>query len=250
MRSALPPLPGDNYDEHRAILAAMSRVTSEYCGLPVTIAGERLILAPGHPAAQVYAEVDAASFVCQVDERAQDGMGPDPDEEGSTLVNEFWSMRKRGQILIWRDAAGQTQWGVEPGIHHFSMDMRTMGCSLAWSLDAELKAQALLQTLIKPHLFKSYLLTGMFMETSQKSGVMYVFRRLRPTVALSWRQDQGGKILCCLCLHPIGYYRGTWSGGLCPTDDVIAHLLLMRADEAYYWRKSNQIPAWRPEAGL
>jgi hypothetical protein len=37
---------------------------------------------------------------------------------------------------------------------------------------------------------------------------------------------------------------------MCPTDDVIAHLQLMRGDERMFWKRSNQHPSWRPEAGL
>jgi hypothetical protein len=37
---------------------------------------------------------------------------------------------------------------------------------------------------------------------------------------------------------------------MCPTDDVIAHLMLMRGDEALLWRKANQHPSWVPESGI
>jgi hypothetical protein len=37
---------------------------------------------------------------------------------------------------------------------------------------------------------------------------------------------------------------------MCPTDDVIAHLMLMRGDEAMFWRRCNQHAAHLPEAGL
>lgn len=40
------------------------------------------------------------------------------------------------------------------------------------------------------------------------------------------------------------------AGAMCPTDDVIAHLSLMRGDEKMFWRRCNQHPAYRPEAGL
>lgn len=58
------------------------------------------------------------------------------------------------------------------------------------------------------------------------------------------------QILAALCLHPIGFYQGTWAGSMVPTDEVIAHLLLMRGDEPLYWRRANQHPAWSPLAGL
>lgn len=58
------------------------------------------------------------------------------------------------------------------------------------------------------------------------------------------------RILACLCLHPLGYYRGSWSGAMVPTDDVIAHLLMVRGDEHDFWRKANQHRPDAPEAGL
>ena len=40
------------------------------------------------------------------------------------------------------------------------------------------------------------------------------------------------------------------SGALRPTDDVIAHLLMMRGDEPMFWRRANQHEAWEVESGL
>lgn len=102
-----------------------------------------------------------------------------------------------------------------------------------------------LQTLIKPHLWNAYALTGSFLETSTRSGITYLFRRCRPTIAISSR-----RVLCTLCLHPIGYYSESHAGSLCPTDDAIAHLLMMRADEHLFWRRANQHAPFRPESGL
>ena len=122
-------------------------------------------------------------------------------------------------------------------------------CSLAWGLKQEQNALQTLATLVSHHQMKQYVLTGMFLESSERSKVSYIFRRLRPTVAL---RDAGDKmkILCCMCLHPIAYYEGSWAGAMCPTDDVIAHLMLMRGDEHHFWKSANQHPAWKPEAGL
>jgi hypothetical protein len=93
-------------------------------------------------------------------------------------------------------------------------------------------------------------LTGMFLETSKRSAVTYLFRRLRPTVAIGRNKDGGGNIMAALCLHPIAYYAGSWAGAMCPTDDVLAHYCLMRGDEKMFWRRANQHAAFRPEAGL
>ena len=56
--------------------------------------------------------------------------------------------------------------------------------------------------------------------------------------------------LCALCLHPIGYYGDTWAGVMCPTDEVIAHLLMMRGSEEKIWANSNQHPVDHPNAGV
>ena len=64
--------------------------------------------------------------------------------------------------------------------------------------------------------------------------MIYLFRKGRPTIAL--RQDEDvNYALCALCLHPIGYYGDTWAGVMCPTDEVIAHLLMMRGSEEKFW---------------
>lgn len=93
-------------------------------------------------------------------------------------------------------------------------------------------------------------MTGAFIETSPRSGVTYMFRRLRPTLAIKAGPDGDLRILCGLCLHPIGYYAGTWGGAMCPTDDVIAHLCLMRGDEPKFWANSNQHEANHPACGV
>ncbi len=79
--------------------------------------------------------------------------------------------------------------------------------------------------------------------------MIYVFRRLRPTLALSGRTGSV-MVLCALCQHPIAYYDNSWAGAMTPTDDVLAHLMLMRGDEAMLWKRSNQHHPARPEAGL
>jgi hypothetical protein len=124
-----------------------------------------------------------------------------------------------------------------------------LDCADAWGIEQEGNAVQTLGTLLRHRVFKQYLLTGMFMETSARSGVHYLFRRLRPTVAISTRTGDA-RVLAALCMHPIGYYEGTWSGAMTPTDDVIAHLMLMRGDERLFWSRCNQHPAWSPLAGI
>lgn len=63
--------------------------------------------------------------------------------------------------------------------------IRTIGTSLAWDIDAEEKALQKLKGMLTEHAYKCYVLTGSFVETSKRSNLVYVFRKLKPTIALS-----------------------------------------------------------------
>lgn len=221
----------DKFAFLRGRLGELGQMTAEWAGIPMPIDGERLIIEPSYPWAA-----------------ALSGK-PEPDENDDwTLVNKWYSHKHRSDILLMRKD-GKTDWGKLPACHHLSNDLRTLGCSVAWGMEQEAKALELLASLIRPHHFKQYMLTGMFLETSRRSKVTYLFRRLKPTVALSMRGDSP-RVLAALCMHPIAYYADSWAGAMCPTDDVIAHLQMMRGDEHMFWKRSNQRPAYRPEAGL
>jgi len=182
---------------------------------------------------------------------ALSAIGHKPEEPVDFTVRNSWhSTHKRCRVTVVQMADGRIRYALDPEIHHFTHDLKTMGCSEAWGIEQESKAIDLLGTLLRHHAFKKYLLTGMFLETSKRSGLTYVFRKLRPTVVLKSVPGQPVRILCALCLHPIAYYAGSWAGAMCPTDDVVAHLMLMRGDEAMLWRRANHHPAWSPLAGL
>ena len=111
----------------------------------------------------------------------------------------------------------------------------------AWTIEAEEKAMQLLKQLITERQYKSYFLTGAFPELSRRTQRLYVFRRIRP--ALMFRRvypdKQEFRYIAALCVHPMGYYSMTWAGVMCPTDEVIAHLLWMRSDELAYLKSAN-----------
>jgi hypothetical protein len=111
---------------------------------------------------------------------------------------------------------------------------------------AEFKALDSLKARVNESQFNSYVLSGLLPERSKRSDIWYFFRKGFPTLAVSFHGPNGGqgKVLAALCLHPMGYYQGTHVGLMTPTDEVIAHLLLMRADEHGFWKKSGQ---WRAE---
>lgn len=115
--------------------------------------------------------------------------------------------------------------------------------------DAELRAMESLKGRVNKTQWGTYVLNGVFGEKSKRSGVHYLFRKGRPTLAIR-ADDDGSRILAALCVHPHGFYAGSHVGLMVPTDEVIAHLLMMRADERRYWAKCGQWPAHDPRSGL
>ncbi len=229
----------ERFDSFAALRNGLRRVAAdrgEWAGIPMPLDTSRLVIEPTYPKAKELMEIGRA------DEALAEG-----DELLSANVavrGSFWSLKKRSEIVIY-SVDGRITWGLQPGIHHLRNDLRTLGAADVWGIDQEQRALKLLGTLLRHRAFKQYLLTGMFIETSKRSGVSYLFRRLKPTVAI-----RNNRILCALCLHPIAHYEDSWAGAMCPTDDVIAHLMLMRGDEPMFWRRANQHPAWHPAAGI
>ncbi len=231
------PAPELTWDTFRAGIRRLAELKNEWAGIPMPVEGCQLIVDPRFPNAAKLMEIGAK-------------LHPDHDYDSKRVViNKWWSNRRRGTVLIWREPDGRIEWGVQPGIHHIAHDLGCIEVADVWGIEQEARAIDLLGSLLPERQFHQYLMTGQFLERSPRSGVSYVFRRLKPTVAI--REDKGRlRILCCLCLHPIAYYAGSWAGAMVPTDDVIAHLMLMRGDEHMFWRRANQHPPYRPEAGL
>lgn len=176
---------------------------------------------------------------------------PEPKEDdGRRVRNSFYSSKLRSDVLIIQNPDGKITWGIIPGVHHFDHDLQTLGCMDAWGLEQEQNALQLLGTMVRHRQMKQYILTGMFLESSPRSGIMYMFRRLKPTVAMKADPKGRMRILAALCAHPIAHYAGSWAGAMCPTDDVVAHLAMMRGDEHMFWKRCNQHEPHRPEAGL
>lgn len=205
-----------------------SQKIGEWAGIPIPINECSLVLEPRYPY-----QFD----ICKA-------TGDEPLIE---IINEWWSDRLRARVIVGRLngklCAFVSAWNGS------SMTMDTLMASKVWPLDAEIKAIDKLQSLIKPHHFESYITTGMFIERSARSGLFYLFRRLKPTMAVRCT-DSGCRTLCTLCLHPIGFYQSTWAGAMVPTDDVIAHLLMMRGSEEKFWANANQHPPHMPQSGL
>lgn len=228
----------DTLDSHAHVRNALRKIAvarEDWAGIPLPLEGHTLVMEPTYPGAAELALI---------------GQSETPREKppGFKLRNVFWSSHKRCDVVIWNEY-DKLYCGLEPACHHATQDLKTIGASDAWGIEQEANALALLAEHLKHRPFKQYLLAGKFIERSPRSDISYVFRKLLPTLAISTRNDTV-RVIAALCMHPIAYYAGSWAGAMCPTDDVIAHLMMMRADEPMFWRRCNQHPAYRPEAGL
>lgn len=230
----------DGMSGMRNALRHLARDRGEWAGIPLPMENCPITIEPTYPRAK---ELMAVGHK----EEEPDEIAADPTTK---IRNSFWSWRWRRNVTIW-ERNGKVDWGVEPvGANPSALLLQTLYASDAWGIEQESNAVHTLGALLRHRQFKQYLMTGMFMESSKRSGVHYLFRKLRPTLAITERGKHGMKIMAALCLHPIGYYDGSWAGAMTPTDDVIAHLMLMRGDEHMFWRRSNQHPSWVPQAGM
>jgi len=116
----------------------------------------------------------------------------------------------------------------------------------AVSAEAELAAQAYLFKRLSEKQRRSYILGGNFVEESKRSNVAYLLRKGLPTLAFG----KDNKFLCALCLHSFGAFMASYVGLMPPSDEVLAHLLLIRGDEHRFWKRSGQHPAWSPMSGV
>lgn len=119
--------------------------------------------------------------------------------------------------------------------------------------DAELTAMVALLRRLNRNQRDSYILGSAFVETSKKSGVTYIFRKGRPTLAMRMEKVEGGEkrhFLAALCTHCLGWYEDTFVGCYPPSDQVLADLLAMRADEAKFWARSIQHSLQDPLSGI
>lgn len=226
----------------------LSDWTGDWQGIPVSLGDDLpLTLTPGHPLRDVLTPPPSA--LATVD-NVEDGQ----------VINMWWSRQRQANVFV-VNRGGVYSALLEPLSPDRSMDrldywVRTIGACDAWGLEAEHRARATLRAMLSERQWHHYDLCGSFLETSPRSGLTYVFRRLRPTIALSPRQPwfrRGADTMRCLavlCMHPIGYYQATWAGCMVPSDDIIAHVAWMRGDEAGYWKHANQHDLATPEAGL
>lgn len=246
--------PGDyqemTWEGLRQKINEVARREGEWAGIPVPTQTQPLVLEPNHP----FKHLNGLSYakMAHAEERERSPIEMIPIED-DRVVNSWKNEVSGSTIYVARRRTDGKAYHYKLPTRMGRLDMliNTMGAVLeVFDEKIERAAHEKLRSLLTPHAYGNYFMTGMFLETSRRSGVTYLFRRLRPTIAMTATKTGKMKVLACLCLHPIGYYDETWAGCLCPTDDVIAHLMLMRGDEHYLWRKSNHHSQLDNQAGL
>lgn len=221
-----------DWEEFRAKLHDLSQKAGHWCGIPTPVGdGLDLIVNPRLPYAHIFP-----------------GSEPDKEDAQNYMRNGWWSDRLQKTIMIGM-IEGKLQWvAITPA--PIDTLLKTLSLLDVWGFDQELTAVQTLMGLVSERQIKSYMLTGSFAERSPRSKLLYVFRRLRPTLAISSYDPTKPRLIAALCLHTLGYYAGSWGGAMVPTDDVISHLMMMRGDEKRYWRYANQHSPSSPLAGL
>lgn len=234
--TAAPTMP--TWQQIRRKLGVLAKSRGEWAGIPLPVTEAPLVVAKRHPMSHLN------GVQLEQEPRQTD------DEQGLEFVNEWYDPKRRVEVIVFRDQGKLCHAVLSRGPgKRAGMLLHCIGVSQTMDIEAERRAMKTLRELIPKHLADAYEMTGTFLESSKRSGVVYLFRRLATTIA--FRPDnEGSRVLAALCLHPLAYYEGLPMGVMVPTDDVIAHLVLMRTDEHLFWRKANQHGVESPGALL
>jgi hypothetical protein len=236
----------------------VNRIAEEHdflSGVPIPIVGTEnnpdLVMASGVPLAEIF-------HMAQEHRRAEAAPRTEMERhlrERHIRVRNSWHVLGDGSVSI-IDAEGGSpvawrEWDAGMRLRKMVRGMMVRQ-DAHQTAEAEFKALESLKQRVNEHQFNCYVLSGMFIEKSKRSGVYYYFRKGLPTLAISHNGAYAntGKVLCALCLHPMGFYQGTHCGLMCPTDEVISHLLWMRSDEHGFWKKSGQWSAEDTRSGI
>jgi hypothetical protein len=241
-----------SYDETYEAINQIAEEHGFLSGVPIPIVRQEgmqeLVMAPGVPLAEIFhmnQELQAAERRTEMEQ-----------ELGSARirVRNSWEVLGDKTICVIETDKGPMaveRWHAGRRIRKLvrGAEVRHLARLTA---KAELKAIESLRSRINESQFNSYVVSGIFPEHSERSDLHYYFRKGLPVIAVSHHgpYKDTGRILCALCLHPMGYYQGTHAGLMTPTDEVIAQLLMLRADEHKFWAKSGQWSAEDTRAGI
>jgi hypothetical protein len=242
------------WDDLRAGVHEICKERGWHHGVPImsaTDTSRQIILAKGCPLSDTRGHDHPVTMdgiprvhVCTVD---------DVQEDGPMIVNEWRLPAQRHVVVMHHHGKAKVEYVDRPRAR-LDMFMDSMMCAAgAVSLEAELRAMCSLFQRINGNQRECYILTGAFPETSDRSHVTYILRKGLPTIALRCEKVEGGEkrhFLAALCSHPLAWYSGTHIGAYPPSDEVLANLLSIRADEHAFWKRAGQHKLGDPEAGI
>lgn len=237
-----------SYEDIAVMINRKMLEEGQWAGTPVPIAGYSLSLDEKYP------NQNLSHYIPRENEKYTHVDYAEDVESDAFIRNEFYCKQKQLLVTIVQEkgrvyALKTRSLKLPTELAKLEMLIKTLGASAAWVFGAETTAMEKLMEMVNQHQFRQYMMLGYFTEKSARSGLTYFFRRARPTIVMR-ESDKGTRPICALCLHPIGYYARTFAGSMVPTDEVIAHLMLIRGDEALYWRRANQHPLDSAEAGI
>lgn len=233
--------PEEGWAHLRRKAQQLAKSRGEWAGMPMLSNYQKLVLEKRYP----YPEMNGAWFGKDKE--------PAPVDESIKFINHWYCQKNGVGVCVYEENGKRYKYFTPNGSgarQEYALNTLGIAAEEIWSIEAETEALAKLKELVTRQAYKCYFLSGMFLETSKRSNVTYLFRKLRPTLAL--RPDKSGnmQILTALCLHPLGYYEHTYAGVMTPTDDVIAHLMMCRVDERKFWSKANHHPQHWASAGV
>jgi len=254
--ATVPAIPEKlTWDDVRAGVAMLARQRGWHHGVPIMSIfdqSRRIILAKGCPLSDVHGHDTPISMdgqtrvhVCQVS---------DVDEaQDEPYVVNMWKTTPK-TIAVGKYSKGAVCFKSDGTRERLEMYLSSLLCQ-AGAVDAEAELHAMVSLLkrLNRNQRDSYILGGAFPETSKRSGVTYIFRKGRPTLALKIEKVEGGEkrhFLAALCSHPLAWFENTFVGAYPPSDEVLANLLSVRADEHAFWKKSHQHSLDDPAAGV
>lgn len=206
------------WDEVRRRFNAVATEQGEWAGVPLPVDGMGVVVANQR---QRIAEIWPRNIA--------------PGARGNS-----WRVACAFNVYLWRDGSETRGTCLNYWAARIDAMMETMRARRAVLPDAEMVAFLKLLDHLDDTQARDYVVSNMFVERGPRSDLLYLFRRGLPI--LTFRT--GEEIVeprAALCLHPLAYYDGSHAGVLPPSDEVLALLLMMRADEAYLWRKANQL---------
>jgi len=250
--------PKEDLSEEAATLREQFDEIDPLAGMPLSASYDSLVVPRNSEFEKALACIREYLSKCEKKRNIQgnaESLEAEPEHDAPSVINR-WETRPKGrtgdygQVEVIRLPNGKSVFRIvliSALAERLLMSFHSFSNREYQRLRAENRALRVLRRLVGKRRYELYRLTDKIVEFG-RSGVVYIIRKNLPTLAL--RNGPHPRLLAALCLHPLGYYEGSFAGALVPTDDVVAHLIMIRTDEHAFWKKANQHQPPDPRAGI